>query len=766
MLYLGIDFGTSNSCIAFFDSERGLLEVIDPDVEAEKLPGGRVFPSAVGFDRKGNILYTGWEAYYYGRAYPNRVVDKVKRWVGKTYSDISLDLALRNIGYPLIKGDDEGAIVKFGERTYTAEEIVTHFIRFLVNEARSYMKSKVGMDIELENLKIIATVPAYYDQNQVDSIREAIETGIGITQVKLISEPIASACAALHNGKLDKDDKYVMVIDEGAGTLDIMLVDTQQTGLDEDEIRLRGVTIAGHTMLGGADMDDRIVEWVLDKLRDDETINRDELKNINTRELKIEAEDAKIDISEGRSSEAQMRIKGFAKFVPMNEKDLYDIVSPVMQKCKKEILEVLDNLESKYEIKKGDISKVILVGGPLRMPVFKNAIEEIFPNKIVEGINPMECVAIGAAVSPVVKYRVPADRDYGLLKDKGERKEFIPAIKKDMPLPCGVIIDWETEALETEISVEVIQKLKEDQVGNLIEITGSRMGKYNCTTAPVRMTYYIMLGMDEERRVEVVITDSKQRAEGYKEAITNGKEIVRNARDIIFEFRRTIGTIRLHHDDSGDIDLIQKAFYENNLLIAGEFRIVVEICDKFERLKIFEDESSEAKDINSLYIQVDGHLKSIYSHIKSRLSEIRIEDEGTITDGIILQLKSIGDDVRVNEEYVELRRKSMILEDKIRGYKPRIHSREIKTLINNISDIQTDADEKMKQSQKNEKLTKKTEKDVEAILERLDWYQRSLEKSLDNDIYFDSLDYVHYSDAKDGVEMLKNILDARDDFQD
>ncbi len=765
MIYLGIDFGTSNSSIVFFDDEIKMLEVVSPALpDVTKLPGGRVYPSVVAFDREGNMTAAGWFAEGYRHAFPNLAVDQVKRWIGKTYKEIYSDFHLENIGYKII--EEEGkAKVKIGRKTHFPEDIVAYLLKHMLEEGNVYLKEN-GIDLGDKKVMVIVTHPAYYPQNQVEAIREAVKkikeqnSGIDFEDIKLIPEPMASICAAMYYGKLSQKDRHVMVIDEGAGTLDTMLVNMEQANIGKkEEIEARGITIGGRAMLGGADMDSRIVDWVLDELKKDENINREMIKTIDKQALRREAESAKIAISEKINKVAQIKVPGFSKLVELTESQLNILVSPVILECKKTIVESLNNIEQNHGIHQKDITKIILVGGPTRMKIFRDMVNEILKAEIVE-INPMECVAIGAAVSPIVRYKVPADRTYGLLKKEHGRDRLIVTVPKDTPLPKSVIVPWKVETFEGKIPIEVAQVQEEYVMETKKEMVCLTMGKYEFATSPVEKTYFIVFRLNDERKIEVIVTSLENRAEEYlKETI--GRELQKE--DFRVEFRREIGTRIVEEvivDEKEDkiSRLLEEFFFSNAPGLGLKLKATDDILKESKRIIEFGVKDSDLKDLLQRTTVEENLLRKIMQDINSKLEGIRLESD-TIPKDVKTELRQFIDDLLRNEDYVMLSINRDALEKKVDEIKDYIFydKYKINNLVKKISDTKTEASAKMQQFRN--KLPPETIKEIESLLNRLEKIQTFLENK--SEIPVNSMESEMYRDGEHKEQMLKSNIDHK-----
>jgi hypothetical protein len=655
--------------------------------------------------------------------------------------------------------EDGKAKVKIGKKTHSSEEIASYLIKHMLEEGRTYLKEN-GIDLATEKVTAMVTHPAYFQQNQVESIRDCVEklkvqiNDINIEEIKLIPEPMASICAAIYYEKMSKKDRYVLVIDEGAGTLDTTLVDMEHMNIGkEEEIEARGITIGGHLMLGGADMDDNILDWVLNELRKDENINHEKLKNIDKQALRKEVESAKIDISEGRTKVAQIRIPGFARLIELTESQLNSLILPVIMECKKTILESLNEIEKNHKIRREDITKNILVGGPTRMKNFRNMVNEILEAETVE-INPMECVAIGAAISPTIHYQVPADRTYGLIKKDSGGESFVKAVPKDIQLPKIVVIPWKVEDFEGKIPIEVAQVLEERKLGHeKTEMVCLTMGKYEFSTPFVAKTYFIVFKLDDERKVEVIVTDSENRAEEYSTGIS--KEIQKQ--DFKVELRREIG-IRVVEQNNPILPPRLMFFLNNAPGLSFRLKAANDILEKSKKIIEFGIEDSKLKEMFQQRTELEYSLRKIWQCVSSKLTEIGIENE-TITDDVKIEIKSFLDKLLKTDDYRELVMKGIALEKMVEVIKDDIYfdPNKIINLIRRISDTKTRALAKMWLL--GNELSPKTIQEIESLLNELDIIQELLENR--SEIFVNSVDGDIFRDGERKEQILKSIIDHR-----
>ncbi len=531
MIYLGIDLGTSNSCIAYYNSQNGSYGVVKPpQVDELALKGGNVTPTAVALDKEGHLFAAGYFANACSQVMGSHLIDKVKLWIGRPYNEVSQDSRLQNLTYTLVPAGDGASEVQQGSMHYSAGDIISYYLKFLISEA--YLTLKTTLDFRHEEVTLIVTYPAYYVQNQVDAIRDAVYKTIDkinsssdtaehlvIKGVRLIPEPLATICAGIYEKKLGTADKYVLVIDEGAGTLDVMLVNLEEskvsriTDADDPVIEATGITIGGMERLGGVDMDNMILTWVGDQLRA-QAIELSTLNPFEQKQLLATIEDAKISLAMGRTSEAQIGIPHYSTVIRLTKDQLKEIVMPCIDLCKKHIDKAIEEIEKSNEgFSRAQISKVILIGGPTQMPVFREKIYESIPVDPLDNINAMEYVALGAALSPAIRYKVPVERAYGLLRREDGMEKFDKIVEKGTLLPFHTIIEHRSDQYDNKITIEVAQVYDE----NDIEIICKKMGKYEYLIPPQSKDYSIIFEIDEERKISIIITESRDQANNYLE---------------------------------------------------------------------------------------------------------------------------------------------------------------------------------------------------------------------------------------------------------
>ncbi len=349
---IGIDLGTSNSAAAIMDHGR---PNIIPSAEGTSL-GGKAFPSVVAFTKDGQRL-VGEPARRQAISNPERTITAIKRKMGSRHR------------------------VKIDDKKFSPEEISAMILRKIREDAENYLGDKIE--------KAVITVPAYFDDSQRQATKDAGKIA-GLEVVRIINEPTAASFAY----GLDKEGKHlkIAVLDLGGGTFDVTFME-MASGVFEVK------ATSGDTKLGGTDMDNNIVEYLLDDLKSKHNIN---LKSDTTaiQRLNEAAEKAKIELTNVLETEINLPFIGQGKDGPIHythtltRARMEELIEDVLEKLKPPIKRAMKDAK----IKKSDMDKVILVGGPTRMPVVLKTFTDILGMEAEHGIDPMECVAMGAAI--------------------------------------------------------------------------------------------------------------------------------------------------------------------------------------------------------------------------------------------------------------------------------------------------------------------------------------------------------------------------------
>ena len=354
---IGIDLGTSNSAAAVM--EGGKVTII-PAAEGNTV-GGKAFPSYVAFTKDGQLL-VGEPARRQAVANPQGTVTAFKRKMGTTYK------------------------YKIFDKEFTPQQLSAFILQKIKKDAEAFLGEKVE--------KAVITVPAYFNDNQRQATKDA-GTIAGLEVVRLVNEPTAAALA-YGLDKLGKDQK-VMVFDLGGGTLDVTIMEIGKEGTFEV------IATSGDTQLGGTDMDNAIIDWICDEFKKQYGID---LRNDSTamQRIKEAAEKAKIELSTVLETDINLPFITADSSGPkhlsmkLTRAKLESLVEGIVSRCKNSI----DTALSDAKLKTTDIDRIILVGGPTRMPIVQRFVEDYVGKKVERGIDPMECVAHGAAIQAAI----------------------------------------------------------------------------------------------------------------------------------------------------------------------------------------------------------------------------------------------------------------------------------------------------------------------------------------------------------------------------
>ena len=406
-VWLGIDLGTTNSEAAVYFPDDKKTEVVLSDIPERMYEedGKHIVPSVVSYDIYGKVAAVGVHAKRSALSAPENTVQFVKRIMGKSYEEALKEKGKNlSLPYEIVKGEGNKALIKVGNREIAPEDVAAEILKKIRENAERFVRDQHKEDMEIE--KAYITVPAYFDDRQKNATKEAARSaGFDIENPEkfdLIEEPVAAMCCYTHEGKLGDVYGSVMVFDIGAGTLDIVIV----SNVPGEGFIIKDIT--GNTELGGADMDNAILNWVKGEIGRDLSkagINWDHLLESGLRE---HVEKAKILLS--KKEKVYVTIPEY-KAIELTRDVLNKLVTPFVNKCREKIREGLKNAGTTKE----KISKVILVGGPTKMPIIQRIVEEeIGKGKILADISPMVCVAMGAAAGEPVGLAHITARSFGL----------------------------------------------------------------------------------------------------------------------------------------------------------------------------------------------------------------------------------------------------------------------------------------------------------------------------------------------------------------
>ncbi|MBI2367119.1 MAG: molecular chaperone DnaK [Deltaproteobacteria bacterium] len=364
---IGIDLGTSNSAAAVVEGGR---PVIIPSAEGAGVASGKAFPSYVAFTKDGQRL-VGEPARRQAAINAEGTIQAAKRKMGT-------DFKFKVLG-----------------KEYTPQQISAFILQKIKQDAEAYLGDKVE--------EAVITCPAYFDDNQRTATKDAGEIA-GLKVLRIINEPTA-ACLAYGLEKAGKELK-ILVFDFGGGTLDVTIMEMWKEG------GFKVVATSGDTQLGGTDMDHVLIEHIAKDFKRQTGIDLTH-DSMAMQRLREAAEKAKVELSSAMTTDINLPFITADATGPkhltlsINRATLEQLVGPIIARCRGPLEQALKDAQEAFA-KEGtsfsnrDIDKIIMVGGPTRMPMTQKFVEDYFGKKIERGIDPMDCVAMGAAIQAAI----------------------------------------------------------------------------------------------------------------------------------------------------------------------------------------------------------------------------------------------------------------------------------------------------------------------------------------------------------------------------
>src|SRR3989338_4685986 len=437
---IGIDLGTSNSAAAVV---MGGKPTIIPAAEGATV-GGKAFPSVVAFTKTGELL-VGEPARRQAVTNPDSTIAEAKRKMGTDYT------------------------FKIQDKNYKPQQISAFILQKIKKDAEAF----IGEPVE----KAVITVPAYFDDNQRQATKDA-GTIAGLDVVRIINEPTAASLAF----GLDKtkEDMKILVFDFGGGTLDVTIM---EMGGCVFEV----MSTSGDTQLGGTDMDKVVINYVLDEFKKKEGVDLSKDSTAMAR-IREAAEKAKIELSTVMETDINLP---FISHDPssgsknlelrITRAKLDELIRPIIQRCKPSMEKALEDAK----LSKSDISKIVMVGGPTRIPLVKKFVGEVLGKEPESGVDPMEAVAMGAAIQAgIIAGDVTSDivlldvtpLTLGIETLGGVRE---PLIERNTTIPTSKSKVFTTAAdSQTAVTIHVVQGERPMAVDNV------SLGSFNLTDLP------------------------------------------------------------------------------------------------------------------------------------------------------------------------------------------------------------------------------------------------------------------------------------------
>ncbi|TLY21242.1 MAG: molecular chaperone DnaK [Nitrospirae bacterium] len=368
---IGIDLGTTNSCVAIMSGG-------DPVVIANA-EGNRTTPSVVGITDKGERL-VGQIAKRQAITNPENTIYSIKRLIGRKFESREVREAMKRLPYKVVPAPNGDAHVEIRGKRYSPAEISAMILQKMKQTAEDYLGEPVT--------EAVITVPAYFDDSQRQATKDAGQIA-GLTVLRIINEPTA---ASLAYGLDKKKDERIAVYDLGGGTFDIS---TLEIGEGVFEVK----STNGDTFLGGDDFDLRVMDWLVDEFKKDQGIDLKK-DRMALQRLKEAAERAKIELSSSQETEINLPFITADASGPKHlvikltraklEQLVDDLIQRTLEPCKKALSDAGSTAK--------DIDEVVLVGGMTRMPKIIGLVRDFFGKEPHKGVNPDEVVAVGAAI--------------------------------------------------------------------------------------------------------------------------------------------------------------------------------------------------------------------------------------------------------------------------------------------------------------------------------------------------------------------------------
>ncbi|HEV3455402.1 MAG TPA: molecular chaperone DnaK [Thermoanaerobaculia bacterium] len=366
---IGIDLGTTNSVVAVME---GTEAKVIPNAE-----GNRTTPSVVAFTKSGERL-VGQVAKRQSVTNPKNTVFSIKRFMGRKYSEVTEEMKM--VPYTVERAENGDVRIVVEGKKYSPPEISAMILGKLKQAAEDYLGEKVD--------QAVITVPAYFNDSQRQATKDAGRIA-GLTVERLVNEPTA---AALAYGLDKKKDQTIAVYDFGGGTFDISILE-----VGEGVVEVKATN--GDTHLGGDNMDQRVIDWLLEEFKKDQGIDLG-TDPMALQRLKEAAEKAKIELSSAMETDINLPFITADASGPkhlnlrLSRSKLEQLVEDLVQRSIGPCKRALDDAK----VNSKDIDEVVLVGGQTRMPAIQKVVRDFFGKEPHKGVNPDEVVAIGAAI--------------------------------------------------------------------------------------------------------------------------------------------------------------------------------------------------------------------------------------------------------------------------------------------------------------------------------------------------------------------------------